>query len=67
MPQLFINNWAATLTAGITDVTTTINVGATAAADLTAATTTNYYMLTIDDDTNILNHGQKHRALRRRL
>lgn len=53
MPQLFINNWASTLSSGIDTTVTTINVGAVPASDLTSATTTNYYYLTIDDDTNI--------------
>ena len=53
MPQQFINNWAALLTSGITDVATTIPIAAVDAAKISDASATNYYYLTLDDSANI--------------
>jgi len=53
VPQQFINNWAALLTSGITDVATTIPIAAVDAAKISDASATNYYYLTLDDSANI--------------
>lgn len=53
MPQQFHNNWASTLQGAITNVATTISVIPADAALITDASATNWYYLTIDDDTNI--------------
>lgn len=53
MPQQFKNNWSYTLTSGIDNVQTTINVGASGASLISDASATNWYYLTIDDNANI--------------
>ncbi len=53
MPQQFHNNWASTLQGAIDDTQTTITVITADAAQITDASATNWYYLTIDDETNI--------------
>ena len=53
MPQPFHNNWASTLQGAINDTTTTITVIVADANEITDASATNWYYLTLDDETNI--------------
>ena len=53
MPQQFHNNWASTLQGAIDNSQTTITVSTADAALITDASATNWYYLTIDDESSI--------------